>query len=112
MYGSEKRFAVAVREGCRELAAEVGRVSEWTRFKRERELCASLQRPDVGSKCSSSDEDEVSLAQRELRGHSQSVAATSGSLDTRSILNAVRYAENSYRRDACGSFGNLVMLTL
>ena len=28
-----KCFAFAVREGCRELASEVGRVSERTRFK-------------------------------------------------------------------------------
>ena len=31
---SEKGFAFTVREGCRELASEVGRVSERTRFKR------------------------------------------------------------------------------
>ena len=31
---SEKGFAFAVREGCRELASEVGRVSERTSFKR------------------------------------------------------------------------------
>ena len=33
MDASEKGFAFAVREGCCELASEVGRVSERTRFK-------------------------------------------------------------------------------
>ena len=33
-YASGMGFAFAVREGCRELASEVGRVSERTRFKR------------------------------------------------------------------------------
>ena len=43
---SEKGFAFAVREGCRELASEVGRVSEWTRFKRDRLRSGpSLQMP-------------------------------------------------------------------
>ena len=69
----EKGFAFAVREGCRELASEVGRVSERTRFESSpRAIGARLRAlrsiaPDVAVECSSSDEDEVSLARRESR---------------------------------------------
>ena len=69
----KKGFASAVREGCRELAWEVGRVSERTRFKRSRRsirarLCALRSiSPDVDSDGSGSDENEVSLARRESR---------------------------------------------
>ena len=68
---SEKGFAVAVREGRRELAAEVVRVSERTRFKTSSKTIRARTRalrsiaPEVSLECSSSDEDEVSLAQKE-----------------------------------------------
>ena len=68
---SEKGFAFAVREGCRELASEVGRVSERTRFKRSPKSTLARSRalrviaPDVVLERSSSDEDEVLLANRE-----------------------------------------------
>ena len=70
---SEKGFAFAVREGCRELASEVERVSERTRFKRSsrsvraRSPALSSIAPEAVLECSSSDEDEMSLAQRESR---------------------------------------------
>ena len=65
---SEKGFAFAVRQGCRELASAVGLVSERTRFKRSSRSIRARSRalrsiaPDVGSDCSSSDENEVPLA--------------------------------------------------
>ena len=67
---SEKGFAFEVREGCRELASEVSRVSERTRFKRSsRSICARSCAvrsfaPDVDLDSSGSDENEVSLARR------------------------------------------------
>ena len=67
---SEKGSVFAVREGCRELASEVGRVSEGTWFKmssrsiRARSRALRSIAPDVVLECSSSDEDEVSLARR------------------------------------------------
>ena len=70
---SEKCFPFAVRAGCRELASEVGRASERTKFKRSsRSVCAGSRAlrsiaPDVDLECSRSEEDEVSLAQRESR---------------------------------------------
>ena len=73
MSASEKGFGFAIREGRRELAAEVGRVSERTRFKRSSGSSCARSRalrsiaPDVDLECSSSDEDEVSLARRESR---------------------------------------------
>ena len=63
-------FAFAVRQGCRELASEVGRVPERTRFKRSSRTFRARSRalrsiaPDVGLECSSSDEDVMSLAPR------------------------------------------------
>ena len=70
---SEKGIALAVREGCRELASEVGRVSEWTRFKNSSRSIRAKSRalrtiaPEAGLECFSSDENEVSLARRECR---------------------------------------------
>ena len=70
---SEKCFAFAVRQGCRELASEVGRVSERTRFKstprsiRARSRALRSIASDVVLDRSSSDEDEVSLARRQSR---------------------------------------------
>ena len=70
---SEKGFAFAAREGCRELASEVGRVTERTRFKSSSRSIGARSRalrsiaPDAVLECSSSDEDEVSLARRESR---------------------------------------------
>ena len=69
----EKGFAFGVREGCRELAGEAGRVSERTRFKRSSWSIRARSRalrsiaPDVVLACPSSDEKEVSLARRESR---------------------------------------------
>ena len=71
---SEKGLAFAVREGCRELALEVGRVSERARFKRSSRSIRAKSRalryiaPDVGLDCSSSDENEASLAGGESSG--------------------------------------------
>ena len=70
---SEKGFAFAVREGCRELASEVGRFSERTRFKRSSKSIRARSRalmaaaPEAVSECSSSEEGEVSLVWRESR---------------------------------------------
>ena len=67
---SEKCFAFVVREGCRELASEVGRVSERTRFTRSSRYIRARSRAlrsiarDVDIVWSNSDEDEMSLAQR------------------------------------------------
>ena len=63
----------ALEKGCRELASEVGRVSERTRFTRSSRSVRAWSRalrsiaPDVGLECSSSDENEGSLAGRECR---------------------------------------------
>ena len=70
---SEKGFALTVREGCREQASEVGRVTERTRFRSSSRSIGARSRarrpiaPDALSGCSSSDEDEVPLARRESR---------------------------------------------
>ena len=70
---SEKGFAFAVREGCRELASEVGRVSERTSCKRSARSIRARSRafrsmvPESCLECSSSDEDVISLARRECR---------------------------------------------
>ena len=70
---SEKGFAFALREGCRELASEVCRVSERTTFKRSSMSIRARTRgqrsiaPDVVLECSSSDEDVMSLAWEESR---------------------------------------------
>ena len=49
---SEKGFAFAVREGCRELASKVGRVSERTRFKRSsRSIRARSRGPSRRMSC-------------------------------------------------------------
>ena len=70
-YASERGFAFAVRDGCRELASEVGRVSEQTNFKRSCRSILARSRtlrfiaPDVGSECSSSVMGGVSLARKE-----------------------------------------------
>ena len=69
----KKGFAFAVREGCRELASEVGRVSERTRFKSSSRSVRAGSRalrsiaPVVVLECSSSDENEVSLVRKESR---------------------------------------------
>ena len=70
---SEKGFTFAVREGCRGLASEVGRVSERTSFKRSSRSIRARSRAlrsialESGLGCSSSDEDVMSLAQGESR---------------------------------------------
>ena len=67
----KKVFAFAVRAGCRELASEVGRVSERTRFQRSSTIVRARSRAlkTVASKavseCFCSSGDEVSLSQRE-----------------------------------------------
>ena len=108
---SEKGFAFAVREGCRELASEVGCVSERTRFKRSsRSRALRSIAPDVDLESSSSDENEVSLARRASLGLpwvdlSERRLATCGGFcreeniivfEARSVLYAVRYAESRY----------------
>ena len=66
--------------------SEVGRVSERTRFKRSSRSIRARSRalrsivPEAGLECSSSDEDVMSLAQRETRGLPGSIGTTSGSL--------------------------------
>ena len=70
---SVKGFAFAVREGCRELFSEVVRVSERTRYKRSSRSVRARSRalrsiaPEDVLECSSSDEDEMSLAWRQSR---------------------------------------------
>ena len=65
---SEKWFAFTVREGCREQASEVGRVSERTRLKRSsRSIRARSRALRVVLEWSSSDEDVISLARVESR---------------------------------------------
>ena len=113
---SEKGFAFAVREGCRELASELGRVSERARFKsssgsiRARSRALPSIAPDDVLDCSCSEEGEVSLARRESRANFLGFVATSGSaaydgffreeniivFEAHSILYPVRYAESSY----------------
>ena len=109
---SEKGFAFAVREGCRELASEVGRVSERRRFKRSsRSRALRSIAPGVDLESSSSDENEVSLARRASLGLpwgvdlSERRLATYGGFcreeniivfEARSVLYAVRYAESRY----------------
>ena len=114
---SEKWFAFAVREGCRELASEVGLVSERTRLKRSsRSIRARSRALRVVFECSSSDEDEMSLDRRESRADLPEVslqlldpsewrlAAYGGFfreenitvLGAPSILYAVRNAESNY----------------
>ena len=69
----KRGFAFATREGCRELASEVGRVSVTTRFKRSSRSIRARSRalrsiaPDVVLECSGSDEDVMSFARRERR---------------------------------------------
>ena len=69
----KKGFAFAVCEGCRELASEVGRVSERTRFNRSsrsiwaRSRALRYNAPGAGLGCSSSNEDVMSIARRECR---------------------------------------------
>ena len=84
---SEKGFAFAVREGCREQASEVGRVTERTRFRSSSRSIGARSRarrsiaPGAVLGCSSSDEDEVPLARRESRADfTRGVVATSGPL--------------------------------
>ena len=70
---SEKGFEFAVRSRCHELASEVGRVRERTRFKRSSRFVRARSRAlktvasEAALKCSSSGEDEVSLSRRESR---------------------------------------------
>ena len=70
---SEKDFAFTVREGRRELAAEVGRVSERIRSKRSSTSIRARSRalrsimPEAVLECTSSDEDVMSFARRESR---------------------------------------------
>ena len=65
-----KGFAFAVREGCRELASEVGRVSERTGFKRRSKSIRARSHAlrfialDVALDISGSGEDAVSLSQK------------------------------------------------
>ena len=65
---AETRCAFAVREGCHELDSEVGRVSERTvqETLKSRSLLRAVA-PETIPECSSSEQDEVSLAQRESR---------------------------------------------
>ena len=64
-------FVFAVRQGCRELVSEVGRVSERTRLNRSsrsiraRSHALRFIAPDVDLEFSVSDEDEVTLSQGE-----------------------------------------------
>ena len=120
----KKRVRVrGLREGCRELASEVGRVSERTRFKRSSRCIRASRMRSVPSrqmsvwKCSSSDENEVPLARREscagflevslqkfLNPSEWTLAAYGGffreeniiGLEASSILYPVWYAESSY----------------
>ena len=103
---AEKGFAFVIREGCRELDSEVGRVSERTRFKRSSRANRARSRarrsiaPEVGLECSGSDENEVSLALKKscagLTAYGAFAMKTSIVLETRSILHAVRYAERCH----------------
>ena len=111
---SEMGFAV--REGCRELASVVGRVSEPTRCKsssrsnRARSRALRSIAPHVVVECSSSEEAEVPLARRgvartfwKCRCNFWKLVAYGGFfreentivLEARSILYAVRFAESS-----------------
>ena len=121
---SEKGFAFAVREGCRELASEVGRVSERTRLKRSSKsiraksgALRSIAR-EAGLECSSSDEDVLSLGRvartsqncrcnfripRNGDWRRTVVSPFRGSimvLEAHAILHAVRHARVIIRRDA------------
>ena len=70
---SEKGFPFAVREGCRQLSSEIGRVSERMRFWRSSRSVRARSRalrtpaPEAVSECSISGKDEVSRARRESR---------------------------------------------
>ena len=121
----KRGFAFAVREGRDELASEVGRVSQRTTSNRSSTSIRAGSRalrsiaPDVVLECSSSDEDEVSLAQesrvdflevseQHLDPSDWKLTAYGGFfrkeniivLEARSILHAVRYAESRYPQDA------------
>ena len=115
---SEKGFPSAVREGCRERASEVGRVSERKRFVRSSRSVRAQTRalravpPEAASAFSSPEEDEVSLAWREVSLRLQDRPAgdlvthgvffreeTITILEARSIVYAVRYAKNKYPPD-------------
>ena len=95
---SEKGFAFAVREGCRELASEVGRFSEQTRFKRTSKSIRARSRHfipsllEVGFVSSSSDEDARNGDWRGYRAFFREENIMT--LEARSILYAVRYAES------------------
>ena len=80
---SEKGFAFAVREGCRELPSEVGRVSERTRFKRSSRSIRALQLLDPT---------EWRLAAYGGFFREEHIVV----LEARTILYAVRFAESSY----------------
>ena len=118
----KKGLAFTVREGCRELASKVDRVSKRTRFKRSSKSIRVKSRalrsiaPDVELDSSSSDENDVSIAKREncadlpevslqLADSTEwTMAAYDGFcreenirvLEARSILYAARYAESDY----------------
>ena len=118
---SEMGFALAFREGCRELASEVGRESERIRFKRSSRSIRARSRAlrsivaEYGLECFGLGRGcDVACPESELRGLPVSIDATSRSLDmeingdggffceehmtvleARSILYAVRCAENS-----------------
>ena len=101
---SEKGFAFAVREGCRELASEVGRVSERTRFKRSSRSIRARSRalsPALNESCT--DFPEVLLQTSGSLGLERLTAYAAFFreeniilLDARPILYAVRFAENRY----------------
>ena len=112
---AEKGIAFAVREGCRELASEVERVSERTRFRSSSRSIGARSRalrsiaPDAALGGSSSDEDEVSLARRERLSDFPEVSLQlldpyggffrEGNiiiLEARSILCGVRYPDSGY----------------
>ena len=116
---SKEGFAFAVREGCRELASEVGSSLRADSFKRNSRSIRARARAfrciglEAVWECSSSDEDVMLLARRESHADSPEVsvhlldpserrlAAYGGFvreeniiiLEARSILNVVQFAE-------------------
>ena len=128
---SEKDFAFAVREGCRELAPASCRVSERTTLKRSCKSIRARSRalrsisPEVGLECSSSDEDEARALKEsradflqvslQLLDPSEWTLAAYRAffrdegiiiLEARSLLYAVRYVESCYPR------GRLLILSV
>ena len=107
---SEKGFAFAVREGCRELASEVGRVSERTSFQRSsrsgRAKSCGLKTVAPESfrnapRQSRADFPEVSSqlldpTAWEWVAYGDLFREENIILETRSILHAVQYEESKY----------------